>query len=159
MARVGSRAPRSRCAARGCGGSPSWPVAVRRAGGDHSARRLAERVDRVVRGAPHGADLDVALAQGASLLAMEDRGYALVSDGTVRLLAALDPEAAQALLRAALATVPAGGKAQVDWLGADQQWALPVVLDAGLELRPSSAVFRRGETGVFSPYLPSGAWL
>jgi len=136
---------------------PPWPAEVRR--GDAADRPLTERIDRVVRGAPHGPDVEIALAQGAELLAVEERGYALVTDGTVRLLAALDGGAAQDLLRAALAATPPGASAQIDWIGADQGWAVPVVLEAGLELKPSSAVFRRGETGTFSPYLPSGAWL
>lgn len=136
---------------------PPWPPAVRSGGaGD---RPLTERIDRVVRGAPHGSDVEASLGQGSRLLVLPDRGYALVADGTVRLLAALDPEAAQELLRAALAGTPAGADAEVDWIGAEQQWALPVVLDAGLALRPGSAIFRRGDTGTFTPYLPSGAWL
>lgn len=137
---------------------PEHPGTVR--GGSVDDRPLSDRVDRVVRGAPHGPDIDVELARGSSLLVCEDRGYALVAeDGTVRLLAALDVPAAQDLLRAALAAVPAGLEATVDWIGADQQWAVPVVLEAGLELRPGSAVFRRGDVGTFAPYLPSGAWL
>lgn len=133
------------------------PTAVRPGGLDD--RPLTERVDRTARGAPHGPDIEVMLEQGSSLLVVEDRGYVVVEDSKVRLLAALDPAAAQDLMRAVLAGTPSGGSARVDWLGADQQWALPVVLEAGLELKASSAVFVRGEVGAFTPYLPSGAFL
>jgi hypothetical protein len=47
----------------------------------------------------------------------------------------------------------------VDFLTAAQQWALPVLLDAGLLLSPDGPVFLRGDVGPFTPYVPSGAWL
>ena len=90
---------------------------------------LAAAVDRAVRTAPHGADLDV-LAAGAA-----------------------------ALLRSVLARVPAGGRATVDWLTGAQRWAVDVALEAGLELRLSKAVFLRGDVGPFRPYLPAGSYL
>jgi GNAT superfamily N-acetyltransferase len=120
---------------------------------------LAERVDRAVRGAAHGPDLLAALAHGQAMLVAPERGYALVSGSDLRLLAAEDDEAAQALLRAFLAGVAPGERAMVDWVGSAQQWALPVLLEAGLGLRTGGAVFLRGEVGPFTPYLPSGAYL
>ncbi len=136
---------------------PAWPSTVRPGGLED--RPLMERVDRVVRGAAHGPDIEVSLEQGSSLFVLPERGYAAIGDGAVRLLAALDPSAAQDLLRAALAASPPDTEVEVDWLDAGQQWALPVLLEAGLALRPGSAMFRRGEVGTCSPYLPSGAWL
>ncbi|MDP9385541.1 MAG: GNAT family N-acetyltransferase, partial [Actinomycetota bacterium] len=113
-----------------------------------------------VRGAAHGADLEVMLRHGAAMLVAPGRGYALVSGGAVRLVAAHDEPAAADLLRAAIATTPEGGRADVMWISsAQQRWALPVVLEAGLELRPGGAVFLRGEVGPFRPYLPTGAYL
>ena len=66
-----------------------------------------------------------------------DRGYVVLGGNGVRLLAALDEEAARDLLRAALAAVPAGEEADVEWITAAQQWAVARVLDAGLALRPA----------------------
>ena len=59
--------------------------------GDHE---LAARVDRAVRGAPHGADLDALAAGGCELLALPERGYAAHRDGAVKTIAAFDDEAA-----------------------------------------------------------------
>lgn len=119
---------------------------------------LTEHVDRRIRGAARGTDITALLAAGARMLVAPERGYAVVARGTVRTLAALDEAAAQDLLRAALAR--ADGAATVEWLGARQNWALPVCLDAGLELRPGGGtIFLAGDTGPFAPYLPSGAYL
>ena len=121
---------------------------------------LAAAVDRAVRGAAHGADLEVMLRHGAQMLVAPGRGYALVSGGVVRLVAAHDEPAAADLLRAAIASTPEDGRADVTWITSAQQgWALPVVLEAGLELRPGGAVLLRGEVGPFRPYLPTGAYL
>lgn len=121
---------------------------------------LSEAVDRAVRGAAHGADLEVMLRHGTAMLVAPGRGYALVGGGSVRLVAAHDEPAAADLLRAAIASTPEGGRADVAWISSAQQaWALPVVLEAGLALRPGGAVFLRGDVGRFRPYLPSGAYL
>jgi hypothetical protein len=120
---------------------------------------LAEEIDREVRGAAHGSDLGAMLEGGSELLVVDGRGYAVVGGGSLRLLAARDDEAAQDLLRAALARAGAE-HAMILWVTALQQdWALPVLLDAGLELSPGGAVFVRGDVGPFRPYVPSGAYL
>jgi len=36
---------------------------------------------------------------------------------------------------------------------------MDVVLEAGLQLRPSGGTFVRGDVGPMRPYLPSGAYL
>jgi hypothetical protein len=101
----------------------------------------------------------VPLATGAELLVVPDRGYALAGRGAVRLLAATDDDAARDLLRAAIATAGAG-EAYVDWISSSQGWAVPVCLDAGLELQTGTGpVFTAGDVGPFAPYLPSGAYL
>lgn len=127
--------------------------------GDLSDLPLTETVDRHVRGAAHGEDIAVLLAMGATLLIAPERGYAVLKpEGGVRLLAALDEDAAAALLRAALAR--AEGEVGVHWLTAKQQWAVAVCVEAGLELSLGmGAVFTSGEVGSFTPYLPSGAFL
>jgi GNAT superfamily N-acetyltransferase len=120
---------------------------------------LTEAVDRAVRGAPHGRDILAFLAAGSRLIVVPERGYAIVNGGNVRLLAALDVEAARDLVTAALATAPPGDEANVEWITSAQSWAVEPVLDAGLSLRPGGAVFLRGDVGPFTPYLPSGAYL
>lgn len=122
--------------------------------GDHA---LAAALDRALRGAAHGADLDAQAAAGCERLVLPGAGYAVHKGGAVKQLSARDEAAAAALLRTVLAR--ARGEATVEWLTAEQQWATDVAVAAGLELRPAGAVFRRGETGPFRPYLPSGAYL
>jgi len=128
--------------------------------GDASDIPLTETVDRYVRGAARGQDIAVMLQMRQTLLIAPERGYAVINaDNAVRIIGALDDEAAADLLRAALAR--SSGKVTIECLTARQQWAIPVVLEAGLELRTNSdgAMFTSGEVGTFTPYLPSGAFL
>ena len=118
---------------------------------------MAGAVGRTVRGAAHGEDLAALARSGAELLALPGRGFAAIRDGDVKLVAAADEEAAASLLRTALARC--GGHAEVSWLTGAQRWAVDVVLEARMKLSVWGAVFLRGETGTFSPYLPSGAYL
>jgi hypothetical protein len=120
---------------------------------------LTEEVDRAVRGAAHGHDLLALLDTGGDLLVLPERGYAVVRDGAIRLLAALDAEGATLLLRACLA---ASGPhaASVEWITSAQGWAVAPCLEAGLQLHSDlGAVFLAGDVGPFAPYLPSGAYL
>jgi GNAT superfamily N-acetyltransferase len=143
--------------ARGRPAAGPSPAGVREGGaGD---LELTERVDRAIRGAAHGSDIEAMLRGDCRLIVVEDRGYAVHGRGSVRLLAALDEEAAADLLRGALAAVPPGEEISVEWLTARQDWAIAPVLDAGLTLRNDGAVFIRGDVGPFHPYLPSGAYL
>ena len=124
---------------------------------DHA---MAAAVDRRARGAAHGGDLDALREGGAELLTLPGRGYVAHRDGKVILLAAADHEAAGALLRTALARIPAGQEAEITWITGAQGWAIDVAIEARLELRlGSGAVALRGDTGTFQPYLPSGAYL
>jgi GNAT superfamily N-acetyltransferase len=120
---------------------------------------LAAAVDRAVRGAPHGGDLDALAESGCELLTLPGRGYAVHRDGAVKTIAAFDDEAAAALLRTALARMPRGGRAEVEWLTSAQQWAIGVAVAARLELEPSGAICVRGDVGSLRPYLPGGAYL
>jgi GNAT superfamily N-acetyltransferase len=118
---------------------------------------LVDAVDRHVRGAAHGADIRALLEMGATLLIAEGRGYAVTRDG-LRLLAAFDEAGAQDMLRAVLAR--SAGKIRIEWLSARQSWAVPVCLDAGLELRcDTGPIWLGGDVGPFTPYLPSGSFL
>jgi GNAT superfamily N-acetyltransferase len=125
-----------------------------------NARDIAftTEVDRHVRGAARGEDIDAMLQMGLKLLIAEERGYAVYgSDGEVRIVAAYDERAAADLLKAALVQVE---EATVLWMTESQQWAIRVCVDAGLELRTAQgAVCVAGEVGPFQPYLPHGAFL
>jgi GNAT superfamily N-acetyltransferase len=118
-----------------------------------------EGVDVAVRGVGHGSDIDALLRADCRLFVLEERGYALLGGGSVRLLAALDEAAAADLLRGALAHVRPGEEVAVEWITARQSWAMGPVLDARLPLAVDGAVFVRGDVGPFSPYLPNGAYL
>ena len=120
---------------------------------------LAAAVDRAVRGAPHGADLDALAQAGNELLTYPGRGYAVHLAGTVKTIAAFDDEAAAALLRTALARTPPDAQAEIRWLTGAQQWAIDVALAARLALGVGGAVCLRGDVGTFQPYLPGGAYL
>ncbi|WP_037408815.1 GNAT family N-acetyltransferase [Candidatus Solirubrobacter pratensis] len=116
-------------------------------------------VSRHARGAAHGDDLRTLWEMGATILLAEGRGFAVTrGGGPVRLLAAYDDAGAQDVLRAVLAR--SQGHVAVEWLTAKQAWAVPVCLEAGLELRTDTGpVFTGGDVGPFAPYLPSGAFL
>jgi GNAT superfamily N-acetyltransferase len=121
---------------------------------------IADAIGREVRGAGHGRDLPRFLESGSRLLLFEDRAFAVVAPaGAIPLLAARDEHAAQAVLWAAIAAAPRGATVSVDFLTAEQQWAFPVVLDAGLALSPDGPIFVRGDVGRLAPYVPSGAYL
>jgi GNAT superfamily N-acetyltransferase len=119
---------------------------------------LTVTVDRAVRGAAHGEDIGALLDLGGTLLVLDERGYAIVRDGTVRILAATDEAAATTLLRGCLAAAGTND-AVVEWITSAQGWAVAPCLDAGLDLRMDGAVFLAGDVGPFAPYLPNGAYL
>jgi GNAT superfamily N-acetyltransferase len=113
---------------------------------------------RAVRGATHAPDVPAMLASGGALLRHE-RGFAVHAGGTVKLLAALDDDAARALLWGCLAASGPGATVGVDFLTAGQDWAVEVCLAAGLALSPDGPLFARGDVGPLRPYVPSGAYL
>jgi GNAT superfamily N-acetyltransferase len=119
---------------------------------------LTEAVDRAVRGAAHGSDIETLLAD-SRMFVVERRGYALARSDHLALLAATDEDAARDLLRAVIATAPEGESIRIEYLTAAQGWAVGVVLQAGLALAVHNALFLRGDVGPFRPYLPSGAYL
>ncbi len=131
--------------------------------GDESDLDLAADIDRRLRGASHGPDLEFLLSVGGRMIISERRGargYAVSSDGMPRVLAATTPEAASELLWACLADAPSGEtEVNVNWLTGDQGWAVDVALSAGLALRPWGALCKRGEVGPLTPYLPNGPLL
>lgn len=130
-----------------------------REGSDDQALEIAERVSRAVRGATHSRDIPTMVATGARVLTLRDDGFAVHADGSLRVLAAVDEPTAQALLWAVLAAAPAGATVGVDFITAGQDWAIEVLLEAGLALSPDGPFFTRGDVGPLRPYLPSGAYL
>ncbi|HET7481003.1 MAG TPA: GNAT family N-acetyltransferase [Rubrobacteraceae bacterium] len=128
--------------------------------GEKQDLELATEVDRKLRGAAHGPDLELMLRAGARLFVAEGpagRGYAVEYEGHPAIVAATAPEVAGDLLWACLAECT--GETEVRWLTGSQDWAVRVALDAGLSLSPQGPVCVRGELGPLTPYLPSGAFL
>jgi GNAT superfamily N-acetyltransferase len=120
---------------------------------------VVDAASRHVRGATHAAEVPNYLAAGGEVLVHESGGWAAAVGGTLKVLAAHDEAAAADLLRTALARAPEGKDVAVEFIDARNAWAVPIVLDAGLRLRGSGAVFVRGEVGPMAPYIPSGAYL
>lgn len=136
--------------------APARPGTVRE--GTLDDLPLTARVDHAVREAARPADLAVAMEMGVRLLVADD-GYVLLRESQVLGLAALDTTSAADLLRAALLELDPAEDASVRWLTEAQQWAVGVLLDAGLDLRPSGPVCTRGAIGPLVPYLPTGPFL
>jgi GNAT superfamily N-acetyltransferase len=124
------------------------------------AAEVARTAGRAVRGAGYDAgDLAMLESRGARILTLGDRGIAAHRDGSPRLIAATDEEAATLLLRGCLADAPRGGTVGVEPLIAGNDWAIRTCLDAGLALSPDGPLFTRGVVGRMSPWIPSGALL
>jgi GNAT superfamily N-acetyltransferase len=118
---------------------------------------VVDAASRFVRGATHAPDVPNYLEAGCEVLVHERGGWTAHERGRLRILAAHDEASAADLLRAVLAA--ATGEAGVDFIDAANDWAVRVVLEAGLTLRPSGATMVCGEVGPLAPYLPSGAYL
>jgi GNAT superfamily N-acetyltransferase len=139
----------------------SLPAGLKVRDGTGEDLQLAAEVDRHLRGAAHGPDLEFMLQTGCRLLVAEGpagRGYAVVWEGSPGIVAATAPEVATELLWASLADGPGNG-VEVRWITGSQNWAVPVVLRAGLALSPAGPICVRGELGPLTPYLPSGPFL
>lgn len=118
-----------------------------------------DAIDRRVRGAAHGIDVCLNSRPADRSLWIHDEGYAAGGPPWLCCVAALREQVAQELLRAVLASWPAGADCYVSWITREQGWAVPVVLDAGLSLKADGPLFMRGTMGPMTPYLPTGAWL
>jgi Acetyltransferase (GNAT) domain len=109
---------------------------------------------QAIRGAPYTGELRYALARGARLLRLGDRGFAVVyEDGSLWLLVAADEETATALLWHALAM--AEGPTRVRWITGAQQWAIRALVNARLQLTAYGALCVRGTPGPLQPFVPS----
>jgi ribosomal protein S18 acetylase RimI-like enzyme len=143
-------------------GSVERPAEVVRYEPDQVAERELEIVtgiDRKVRGSGRSVDLLSMLAQpGHRLLLLAEDGYAVARDDRIVALGARDETAATLVLKAMLAEAPAGETIEINWLTSAQQWAVRVVVEAGIELQPYGPVMVRGMDGPPSPYIPSGGY-
>ena len=123
---------------------------------------LCAVASRHVRGAAHTVDIPALIDIGSTLWVCDDQrgvGFATAREGTPSIVAATAPAVAADLLRAALSDTPPGGEITVESITHAQQWAIEVLLEAGLSLRSTGAVFVQGDVGPMAPYLPSGAYL
>ncbi len=120
---------------------------------------LVTVIDRKVRGSARPVDIVSLLAQpGHRLLLHDDQGYAVVKDDRVVTLGARNEDSATLVLKAMLAEAPPGETVEVNWLTSAQQWAIRVIVEAGVELQPYGPVMVRGMDGPPTPYIPSGGY-
>ncbi|HXP33103.1 MAG TPA: GNAT family N-acetyltransferase [Acidimicrobiales bacterium] len=143
-------------------GTMERPAEVRRYEPDEVTTQeldVVTAIDREVRGSARTVDVIFMLAQpGNRLLLQADRGYAVARDERIVTLGARDEESASLVLRTMLAEAPAGETIEINWLTSAQQWAIRVVVEAGIELQPYGPVMVRGMDGPPSPYIPSGGY-
>ncbi len=118
-------------------------------------RELVDTASRAARGAAHGQDIDFMLGHGRRLLVHDGGGFAVYFQERLMLLAATDDRVATELLE----TVLSDTEPSVEFLDAQQDWAIDLVLKAGMTLKPGGATCVRGAVGPMRPYIPSGAYL
>jgi GNAT superfamily N-acetyltransferase len=120
---------------------------------------IVSSIDRHVRRSTRSIDVQAMLSEpGNRLLLRDDRAYAVAKDERIVTLGARDDASAALVLRTMLADAPPGETIEVNWLTAAQQWAIKVLTQAGMELRPHGPVMVRGMAGPPSPYIPSGGY-
>jgi GNAT superfamily N-acetyltransferase len=136
----------------------SLPAPVGVTTGDYERHAdLVDEVARHVRGAGLAQDLPWLQGRPVPFLVVDDRdgrGFAFTRPGGIVTLGATTEHAARRLLTETLRAND--GEIEVDWLSADQQWAIDVCLDARLSLEGGATVCLRGQPRM-TPYLPSGA--
>jgi len=118
-------------------------------------RDTLDAVCRAVRGAAMGPEVDYWQGSGSRVVVSPGKGFAVFRDDSPVWLAATDDATARDLLWTVLAEAP--DKVEVNWLSANQQWAIDVCLDARLTLASGASLALRGQP-MMSPYLPSGAF-
>ncbi len=120
---------------------------------------IVAAIDRRVRGSARSVDIVSMLAHpGHRLLLLGEEGYAVAKDDRIVALGARDESSATLVLQAMLADAPAGETIEVNWLTSAQQWAIRVLVGAGIELQPYGPVMVRGMDGPPAPYIPSGGY-
>jgi predicted N-acetyltransferase YhbS len=110
-----------------------------------------------LRGGSHSEELKMMASTGARIFRLADRGFVVVSaHHEVWLLAAYDTEAAQALLWWGLACAGQDGSVRVRYVSGANQWAVDILVAAGLDVVADGAVAVAGNPGPLRPYIPSG---
>ena len=118
-------------------------------------RDTLDQVCRAVRGAHMGPEVDYWQAMGNRVVVSPGKGFAVFRSDCPIWLGATDDATARDLLWTVLAEAP--GAVEVDWLAANQQWAIDLCLDARLTLQAGASLALRGQP-TMAPYLPSGAF-
>jgi len=118
-------------------------------------RETLDDVTRAVRGAAMGPEVDYFLRHDNRIVVAPGKGFVILRPVGVTWLAAIDEETARGLLWVALAE--ASEPVELDWLTADQQWAIDVCLDAGLRLKAGASMALRGQPRM-APYIPCAAF-
>ena len=121
-------------------------------------RGLLDTVVDQVRGARMTPEIGYFASRSTRILVADasgGQGFSFLRAGGVIWLGATTEDAARRLLWASIAE--AGDEVEIDWLGANQQWAIDVSLDAHLALKGGASLCLRGQPPM-SPYLPSGAF-
>lgn len=119
---------------------------------------FATQLDRSIRSAAHGPDLEQLIEEGCVFLVAPDQGYVVARESGVVLLAAASEESAAELLHAGLAIAGEGDEVDLSWITGGQQWAMHIALEVGLELHGAGHVMLRGMAQPPAHYLPSGAF-
>ena len=115
------------------------------------------RISVALRGGSHSEELKMMAGVGARIFRLADRGFVVVSaHHEVWLLAALDMETAAALLWSGLARAGQSGPVRVRYVSGANQWAVDILVAAGLDVVADGAVAVAGNPGPLCPYIPSG---
>jgi predicted N-acetyltransferase YhbS len=110
-----------------------------------------------LRGGPHSEELKMMASADARIFRLADRGFVVVSaHHEVWLLAAHDTEAAQALLWWGLTCAGQDGSVRVRYVSGANQWAIDILVAAGLDVVADGAIAVAGNPGPLCPYIPSG---
>jgi GNAT superfamily N-acetyltransferase len=118
-------------------------------------RETLDTVSRALRGAAMGPEVDYFLRLGNRIVVAPGKGFVILRPVGATWLAATDEQTARDLLWVALAEAPV--PVLLDWLTADQQWAIDVCINAGLHLQPGPSMALRGQPRM-SPYIPCAAF-
>jgi len=118
-------------------------------------RATIDAVTHARRGAAMGPELDYFLKHGNRIVVAPGKGFVILRPVGATWLAAADEQTARELLWVAIAEAPV--PLQLDWLTADQQWAIDVCINAGLHLQPGPSMALRGQPRM-TPYIPCAAF-
>lgn len=122
--------------------------------GDEADIESFADLDRRLRGGTRAPDVAYLVGRGHRLRVLSGQGYCVIGESTIDMLSADDVDSARVLLTDALLQC-AGRSVTVGRMTAEQQWAFPLLVSAGLDLRPWGPLVVRGLEHAPVPYLPS----